>query len=257
MSGTAEELEARRVALEETREDRAYELRRRELAIEERKAGREGARTLIVGLVSAVIGAVASLGAAYLAGAFDIQGRRIEGRAAADLEQQRFRFELINWALAEEDDQARAQRLRFMVEVGLPERLDRDAILRYAEREEQRLRTGSDEPSLIPRTEINPAAQMQFDPLAANRIGVAVSQVLSDEYRVLLDDPGRDRRAVAEAIGEITGLGRAEVAQMVGKSGVVVVSGLTREEAYGVRDRLIAAGAKSRIEQMAPIRTMR
>lgn len=156
------ELALRRLALEERQADDAFRLREKELEIEALKARSAGTgqsdehrsklSMAAISVVSALVGAAASLGAAFFSGHFSVQEKTVETEAAADLEQQKFSYELITTALAEPDQIARALRLQFMVDIGLLRDLNQDEIRRYARAEQARIESGDGGYSLLPET---------------------------------------------------------------------------------------------------------
>ena len=139
------DIELRRLALEEQRE-----------ANRAREADGEGQtnhlNVVYVSVVSAFVGAVASLGGAYFTGAFSVQEAEVSQRGQFDLAQQQFANDLINEALSEGSDRERAARLLFMVDVGLFDNaLKPDKIREYAAAEVERVDSGTQGDSLLPR----------------------------------------------------------------------------------------------------------
>lgn len=239
------DLEARRLALEEERERNARDLRARELEIEAQKlaaahagqgSDRKGrSRVALISVLSAAVGAAATVGAAFLTGVFDVEERRIERRAVADLEQQKFSYELISAALSEQDDRARAQRLRFMVEIGLLDNLDQEKLIEYAELEVRRIESGDKSPSLLPYTEQ----------------GLDRQQVsILPGHAVRLVSSGLEKIAVIKEVRAITGWGLARSKEVAETPGALLVSGLGEATAAGIADRLRRAGATVEIEKV-------
>ena len=152
-------LELRRLILEETREqNRAQEARlSHDLNVEAARATHQSSHKSLpvawISVISALVGGVASLGGAYLTGGFDVQKEQVTTKGAFDLEQQKFANSLINEALSEGSDQDRAERLIFMVDIGLfGNQLKPDQIRRYAAAEAERVESGGQGKSLLPRS---------------------------------------------------------------------------------------------------------
>lgn len=143
-------LEVRKIALEETRETN----RAREAAKTRAPEARNKVNLALISVVSALVGAAASLGAAYVTGGFDVQKAEVSNQGQFDLAKQKFANDLIKDALSEGSDQERAQRLKFMVDIGLfSDQLQPDRIREYAEAETKRIEEGGGEgESLLPRT---------------------------------------------------------------------------------------------------------
>ena len=149
---TDPEIEDRKLALEELKERNARDLRELEIEAQNAAIGdtnlkadtRGRSNVALISVLSALIGAAASMGAAFLTGNLNLQERQIESEAVASLEQQKFSYELISTALNEEDDSTRAQRLRFMVDIGLLNNLNVDKLIEYAALEVQRIESGAD-----------------------------------------------------------------------------------------------------------------
>lgn len=238
-------LEQRRVALDELKERNARELRERELEIEAQKASighitsttdtRGRSNVALVSVLSAAIGAVASMGAAFLTGNLSVQERQIDTAAAANLEQQKFSYGLISTALDEEDDNTRAQRLRFMVDVGLLDNLNVDKIKEYATREVERLERGDATPSYIPKT-------TAVEPVSFDRA------VIKPGHAVRLIETGASKINLIKEIRAATGLGLKESKALSESPGDFLLTGLASEAAAEVAQRFKAAGAVVDIE---------
>lgn len=238
-------MEQRKIALEEQKERNAREMRERELEIEAQKASighitsttdtRGRSNVAIISVLSAAIGAVASMGAAFLTGNLSVQESQIDNAALANLEQQKFSYELITTALDEEDDNTRAQRLRFMVDVGLLDNLNVDKIKEYATREVERIERGETTPSYIPKTTaIEPA---DFD-----------RALIKPGHSVRLIETGPSKINLIKEIRAATGLGLAESKVLSESPGDFLLTGLAEEAALEVAKRFEKAGAKVEIE---------
>jgi len=272
MPDSASELELRRLALEERRIQDAREIREKEIALERDKlasentaaqpAAKPAVRLAVISLLSAAVGAAASLGAAFFAGAFQVQSVEVQGANAVSLAQQKFSFDLISVALAEQDDQTRAARLRFMVDIGLLENLRAEKIIEYAQREEERLREGSEFlasnplaealvlPSYIPR--IDPVILEK--PVGGEKISAQVVQIpdaaleLLPGHAVVLEMAGKNKISVIKEVRSITGLGLKDSKDLVETSDGIIASGLFQDEAQNIVQALEALGATVRIE---------
>lgn len=150
------DLELRRLILEETREEnRAREAQlAHELNVQAAHSSHgSGLSIAWISVISALVGGAASLGGAYLTGGFDVQKQEVTTKGAFDLEQQKFANSLINDALSEGSDQDRAERLIFMVDIGLfDNQLKPEEIRKYATAEAQRVESGGQGKSLLPRS---------------------------------------------------------------------------------------------------------
>lgn len=237
-------LELRRIELEEQREKNAVLLREKELEIETLKATishsthgaeqRGRSNVALISVLSAFIGAIASIGAAYLTGNLSVQERRLVNAAQASLEQQKFSYELISAALSEEDDQTRAQRLRFMVDIGLLENLKADKLIEYADLEVERIEKGDTRPSYLPITEIQ---QQAF-----------IDRSIRPGYAVRLVATGDSKISVIKEIRAITGLGLKEAKDLSEQPGELIISGLAQNTANDIAGRMIDAGATVEVE---------
>jgi hypothetical protein len=165
----------------ETPDDRAHVLRLQELEIERMKAeaalraaGTEGRSNLGVAgisVVSAVVGALASLGAAYVSGSFDTQQADLENQAEASLEDQKFSYDLIKEALSQTSQVEQARRLYFLGRLGLLPTVDHSEVAIMVDENERFLRSGGlygrALPSYAP-AEDRPVGQIQ---IALNELG--------------------------------------------------------------------------------------
>ncbi len=115
-------------------------------------AGSRGSELGVAGfsLIGAVVAALASLGTAYLTGSFSVRQLEHQEVREESLERQKFSYELITVALSEPEDRARAQRLQFLVDIGLLDNLKVEAIAQYASDEVERLDQGGEGESLLP-----------------------------------------------------------------------------------------------------------
>lgn len=243
-----EPLELRRIALEETREKNARELRERELEIEAQKvsvgnmtsmADTHGrSRVALISVVSAAIGAAASIGAAYLSGNLSVHERQIDNAAVASLEQQKFSYELISAALNEDDDITRAQRLRFMVDVGLLDNLKVEKLVEYANLEVKRIESGQDTTSLIPRN--LEVVSKSFD-----------RATVKPGYAIRLLSTGPAKINVIKEIRAATGLGLKESKDISEAPGELIITGLAEQAAQDLAQRFTAAGAEVEVELIA------
>lgn len=196
------DVELRKVALDELREQNSYELRKKELEIENRKAELQErkvpneveskVRVASISVLSGLVGALATLGAAYVAGAFSVKEVEVTGITNQNLAQQKFSFDLIKNALDEPDDKTRARRLRFMVDIGLLNNLNTTKLFQYADLEEQRLKTGGEGDSLLPEfsQSSNSKRESLFgkDP-SISRIFTEKQNILQLEKEGLLESP--------------------------------------------------------------------
>lgn len=167
----------------------------------------------------------------------------MDGENAVSLAQQKFSFDLINVALAEEDDQTRAQRLRFMVEIGLLNNLKAEKIIEYAELEEERIRSGADTLSFIPKTDpvqIQQSSGGSAPPidLIPIRTGVAV----------ILESAGAQKINVIKEVRALTGLGLRDAKELVETPDSIISTGLVKEQAVAVQRKLEDLGARTRLE---------
>ena len=241
-------LELRRIELEEQRERNAVLLREKELEIETLKArighASQGAdqrgrsNIALISVLSAGIGAVASMGAAYLTGNLSVQERQLVNAAEASLEQQKFSYELISTALSEQDDQTRAQRLRFMVDIGLLENLRADKLIEYADLEVERIEKGETRPSYLPYTEPMQSQQMSAD------------RTILPGYAVRLVATGVNKIQVIKEIRAVAGLGLRESKDLSESPGDLIISGLAEETADSIAARLAAQGATVEVERI-------
>lgn len=239
-----EALEMRRIELEEQRDKNAVLLREKELEIETLKArighASQGAdqkgrsHVALISVLSALIGAVASMGAAYLTGNLSVQERQLVNAAQASLEQQKFSYELITTALSEEDDQTRAQRLRFMVDIGLLENLRADKLIEYADLETERIEKGDERPSYLPYTQ--PQQQMSMD------------RAILPGYALRLVASGDSKINVIKEIRAVTGMGLKESKDLSETPGELVITGLAEGTARDFASRLTEAGATVEVE---------
>ena len=166
-----EDLELRRLALEERKAADAFDLRKQELEIEATRVRHEPRNQISVAaitVVSALVGAGASIGAAYLSGLFSIQEQSVQADANSDLEEQKFGYELIATALSEPDARARAQRLKFLLDIGLLKNLEVDEIEKYADAEQKRIEQGGEGFSKLPQYHSN--SLLQAHVMATGRI---------------------------------------------------------------------------------------
>ncbi|WP_372572673.1 glycoside hydrolase family 19 protein [Ruegeria jejuensis] len=157
------ELEERKVRLEETREKNSHEIKLMELEILKSEAASKskslevdwGSKVSLaqISALSAVLGGVATIVVAYIGGAFSLKENEQAKAQALELKKQEFSLSLLETAFQEPDDRARARRLKFIVDVGLLDKLKPDEIRKYAEAEEERLDSGDTGPSLIPSNE--------------------------------------------------------------------------------------------------------
>lgn len=237
-------LELRRIELEEQRDRNAVLLREKELEIEALKARinhasqgvdqRGRSHVALISVLSAIIGASASIGAAYLTGNLSVQERQLVNAGQASLEQQKFSYELISTALSEEDDQTRAQRLRFMVDIGLLENLRADKLIEYADLEVERIEKGDERPSYLPYTQ--PQRQMSAD------------RTILPGYAIRLVATGASKISVIKEIRDMTGLGLQESKDMSENPGELVITGLAEDTANEFASRLAAVGATVEVE---------
>ncbi|MEO9782279.1 MAG: ribosomal protein L7/L12 [Sedimentitalea sp.] len=237
-------LEKRRIELEEQRDKNNVLLREKELEIEALKArighASQGAEqrgrshVALISVLSAVIGAAASMGAAYLTGNLSVQERQLVNAAQASLEQQKFSYELITTALSEEDDQTRAQRLRFMVDIGLLGNLRADKLIEYADLEAERIEQGDERPSYLPYTQ--PQKQMSMD------------RAILPGYALRLVATGNSKINVIKAIREVTGMGLQDSKTLSETPGELIITGLAEATANDFASRLIEAGATVEVE---------
>lgn len=243
---TDPEIEDRKLALEELKERNARDLRERELEIEAQKAAigdtnlkadtRGRSNVALISVLSALIGAAASMGAAFLTGNLNLQERQIESEAVASLEQQKFSYELISTALNEEDDSTRAQRLRFMVDIGLLNNLNVDKLIEYAALEVQRIESGVETPSLIPKT------PETFTPARVDRA------IIKPGYAIRLIEVGPTKINLIKEIRAATGLGLKESKDISEAPGDFIISGLAEEAARELAAKFTTAGARVDVE---------
>ncbi|MGB0659477.1 MAG: hypothetical protein ACPGNV_04780 [Mangrovicoccus sp.] len=159
-------LEERRLALEERKLANEHDARMRELDLKTHD-GRNKLSAAWISILSAVVGAVASLGAALVSGVVSIQGKTLDNRAEASLEQQKFDYELIRLALSEPDLAERAARLAFMSEIGLLKSIDTDKVRGFTTSAQQvAKKTTSSEPTTpaIPYFELSSSSELLADP---------------------------------------------------------------------------------------------
>ena len=164
------ETDLRRMAFEEKAAERAHEIRVRELEIEALKArATQGAasgdlrgKLGVAGIsaVAAVVGALASLGAAAVTGLFSLQETALQQDATATLEQQKFSFELIQSALTAPDQGEQVRRLQFFARIGLLPTVDVAELKSLADAAEAYVNSGGNEGRALPDYSPPEAAQI-------------------------------------------------------------------------------------------------
>lgn len=115
---------------------------------ESKKPGPEIRTALIAGFAS-VVSALCTIGVAYMGGLFQVANTRTANEGTVLLEKLKFGNEVVKDALAKDNP---ANSLLFYADIGLLENsgLKADAIKGYAEKEKQRVETGSGGESLLP-----------------------------------------------------------------------------------------------------------
>ena len=104
-------------------------------------------KTIIITLVAGVISAIATIGAAYLAGFFDVAKTNAVSVGTMNLERLKFSNDLVKNALASNNS---AESLLFYADIGLLDGLKLDKVKDYAQRESERLKHGDTGTSLLP-----------------------------------------------------------------------------------------------------------
>ena len=104
-------------------------------------------KTVIITLVAGVISAVATIGAAYLGGFFDVAKTNAVSVGTMNLERLKFSNELVKNALATNNP---ANSLLFYADIGLLDGLTLGKVKDYAQRESDRLKRGDTGTSLLP-----------------------------------------------------------------------------------------------------------
>lgn len=104
-------------------------------------------KTMIIPLVAGVFSAIATIGAAYLGGFFDVAKTNAASIATINLQRLTFSNELVKNALATSNS---ANSLLFYADIGLLDGLKFDKVKEYAQRESDRLKRGDPGTSLLP-----------------------------------------------------------------------------------------------------------
>jgi putative chitinase len=104
-------------------------------------------KTVVITLVAGVISAIATIGAAYLGGFFDVAKTNAVSVGTMNLERMKFSNELVKSALASNNS---ANSLLFYADIGLLDGLKLDKVKDYAQRESERLKRGDTGTSLLP-----------------------------------------------------------------------------------------------------------
>lgn len=106
-----------------------------------------GFKTISITIVAAVISAIATIGAAYLGGFFDVAKTNAVSLGTINLERLKFSNELVKGALATNNP---ANSLLFYADIGLLDGLKLDKVKDYAQRERDRIKSGGSGSSLLP-----------------------------------------------------------------------------------------------------------
>jgi putative chitinase len=104
-------------------------------------------KTVVITLVAGVISAIATIGAAYLGGFFDVAKTNAVSLGTMNLERLKFSNELVKNALSTNNS---ANSLLFYADIGLLDGLKLDKVRDYAQRESDRLKQGDTGTSLLP-----------------------------------------------------------------------------------------------------------
>jgi len=104
-------------------------------------------RTIFITLAAGVISAIATIGAAYLGGFFDVAKTNAASVGTINLERLKFSNELVKSALAASNS---ANSLLFYADIGLLDGLNLDKVKDYAQRERDRIKSGGNGNSLLP-----------------------------------------------------------------------------------------------------------
>jgi putative chitinase len=104
-------------------------------------------KTVIITLMAGLISAIATIGAAYLGGFFDVAKTNAVSVGSMNLERMKFSNELVKNALAANNS---ANSLLFYADIGLLDGLKLDKVKDYAKRESERLQRGDAGTSLLP-----------------------------------------------------------------------------------------------------------
>jgi len=225
-------------------------LKAKELEIAELKARLDahGARSetrmklplALISLVSAVVGAVASLGVAYVGGSFSIQEKAEDRRTAISLEQAKFSYQLITTALSEEDEQTRAQSLRFLLDIGLLDSLNKDKVLEYAADDQEFPTTDTGVGSKTP-PRISTLTEIQTRPDPSD-----LPPLLSG-FAVIIEDSGPTKINVIKVVRQVTGVGLKDAKFLVETEGAPLSSGMTEAAANRFANELRENGASVRV----------
>jgi putative chitinase len=104
-------------------------------------------KTVTITLAAGVISAVATIGAAYLGGFFDVAKTNAVSMGTMNLERLKFSNDLVKNALSTSNA---ANSLLFYADIGLLDGLKLDKVKDYAQRESERLKNGDAGTSLLP-----------------------------------------------------------------------------------------------------------
>ena len=104
-------------------------------------------RTVLTAAVTGFLTVVGTVGAAYLAGYFDVAKTDRVNSGSIDLEKLKFANDLIKTALSSDNS---ANSLLFYADIGLLSGLNVDVVKRYAENENARIKHGVQTESILP-----------------------------------------------------------------------------------------------------------
>lgn len=104
-------------------------------------------KTVYITIGAGVISAIATIGAAYLGGFFDVAKTNAVSLGTINLERLKFSNELVKGALATSNP---ANSLLFYADIGLLDGLNLDKVKDYAGRERDRIKSGGGGNSLLP-----------------------------------------------------------------------------------------------------------
>ena len=108
----------------------------------------DGFRTVLTAALTGFLTVVGTIGAASLAGYFDVTKTEKINSGSIDLEKLKFANELVKTALATDNA---ANSLLFYADIGLLSGLKVEAIKTYAQNENNRIKSGSQSESILPR----------------------------------------------------------------------------------------------------------
>jgi putative chitinase len=144
-NNTANTNEAQNIELIKIRND--FEIRQRELALEEKRLKLEEKKTGFISIVAAIVGALGTVLVGYSNGWFEVEKTNVTNNANYSLEKLKFSNELIKNVLSTNNP---ANSLKFYADIGLLEGLNSTNVRSYADQENKRIQKGDEGVSLLP-----------------------------------------------------------------------------------------------------------